>query len=56
MKIKMTYQLHTCLDDLALLAAETGHEFDTFEYLDAVEQIHRDCPRCTPRREVKEAS
>lgn len=48
----MTYEAHSCLDGLELLALTTGHEFDTLEYLDAVEQIHRECRRCTLRHEA----
>ena len=44
-----TYSGHSCLDDLELLA-ELGVWKDTFEYLDAYEQIHRSCRGCTPRR------
>ena len=42
------YDNHSCLDDLELLA-ELGVWEDTFEYLDAYEQIHRSCRGCTPR-------
>lgn len=48
MTITNTYEPHSCLDGLELLAMTTPREFDLAEYLAAVERVHLECKRCTP--------